>query len=218
MNRKLKALGLALLTAFALSAVSAAGASANGEHEFHSEVDHTILDVHGGLQVFTTTPGNLTCETVTGDATTTTKTVNEITGTNIIYSGCERDDGVKTHVKMRSCDYKFTSEGTPDAPVHIECATAGDEIRINATFLGAEIACVRVPAQTPTGGGVSYETIGTGPEREITADVTVSGITYTELGICSHGEVTTTNNGTYNADFTVTGTDTEEKQVGVFFT
>jgi len=44
MNRKLKALGLALFAAFALSAMTASGASA-AEELFHSSQEHTILDV-----------------------------------------------------------------------------------------------------------------------------------------------------------------------------
>jgi|GEM_PF-3402549 len=55
MHRKPKALGLVLFAAFALSAMTASGASAAGER-FHSAADHTILDItqdgaEGVLQV-----------------------------------------------------------------------------------------------------------------------------------------------------------------------
>lgn len=209
MNRKLKALGLALVASFAMSAVAASGASASGEL-FHAGQAHTILDAHGGLQTFVTNPSTLTCTTVTADATTTVVTPSSITATDVTYSGCKNADNITTHVQMRSCDYLFTSEATPThAPVHIQCSTAGDEIRINGTVLGAEVTCVRVPAQTPTGGGVTYSNVA-GGDVKITA--TVTGIEYTVQGFCGSETV---NNGTYNASVTVGGTDTVGNNVNV---
>ena len=218
MNRKLKALGLTLMATLALSALAASGASAAGE-QFHAEVDHAVLDASGGLQTFTTTVGELTCEKVTGDATIAEKvtTTSEITATGIVYSGnCKRSDGVKTDIDMKHCDYLFTSEksGT-HAPVHIKCENVGEHIAVNATILGSLVACVKVPPQTPTGGGVTYDSNGSGSSRTVTITATVTGIEYTEVGAC--GKNTVANDGTYTGSVTITGTNTGGAQVGIWW-
>ena len=221
MSHKLKALGLALFAVLALSAVSASGASAAGEL-FHAETAHSTLDftqdgngTTTGLQVFETTiEGALECTGVSGSATLTASTVTQVTATPV-YSGCKKGS-LNTDVKMRSCDYLFTSEITPThAQVHIQCATPGDHIQVNGTILGSEVACVKIPAQTPTGGGVTYHNIGSGTTREVTITATVTGIEYTEVGAC--GSNTVANDGKYTGNVLVTGTNTAGEHEGVWW-
>ena len=211
MSIKLKALGLALVAACAISAIAASSASATGE-KFTSNKEHTILSaaqVAGGKQIFETTVGPLTCTEVSVDEATMATGVESVITAKPTYGGCTGEIGgvtVTTRVTMTSCDYKFTSEvpaGKEHAEVHIECTTAGDEIDVEGKFLGVFLQCVKVPAQTPTGGGVVYTNSGT---DHIKIKATVTGIKYTEMGSCGSG---TANDGKYEGEVTVSGKDTE---------
>src|SRR6476619_3872859 len=225
MNRKLKALGLALFAAFALSAMTASGASA--AEEFHSSEAHTILDVTQdgtegsitGQQIFETTVGKLSCTGVEASVTLTAKTLSEITAVPT-YTKCNKiengAEGLVTHVKFTSCDYLFTSKksGT-HSQVHIQCSTPGDHIHVNATFLGSEILCMTIPPQTPTSGGVVYHNLGEPPAtRTITIEVTVEGIEYTEKGACGSSTV---NNGKYFGNVLVQGTNTNNEETDIWW-
>jgi len=224
MNRKLKALGLALFAAFALSAMTASGASA--AEEFHSSEAHTILDVTQdgtegsitGQQIFETTVGKLSCTGVEASVTLTAKTLSEITAVPT-YTKCNKiengAEGLVTHVKFTSCDYLFTSKksGT-HSQVHIQCSTPGDHIHVNATFLGSEVQCVTIPPQTPTGGGVTYHPVGSAPKRTLTIEATVTGIEYTEKGICGSAVA---NNGIYNGNVLVQGTNTNNEEIDIWW-
>jgi len=226
MNRKLKALALALFAAFALSAMTASSASASGE-TFHSDGDHTILDVtqdgtegsSTGQQIFETTAGKLSCTGVEASITLTATTTGEITAVPT-YTKCNKieggAEGLTTHVKMTSCDYLFTAESTPThAQVHIQCSTPGDHIHVNATFLGSEILCMTIPPQTPTSGGVVYHNLGEPPAtRTITIEVTVEGIEYTEKGACGSSTV---NNGKYFGNVLVQGTNTNNEETDIWW-
>ena len=206
MSIKLKALGLALVAACAMSAIAASSASAAGE-KFTSNREHTILSTSSiNKQVFTTTAGTIECtEASVDEATMATGAESAITA-KPTYNGCTGVIGgsaVTTRITMTSCDYKFTSEvpaGKEHAEVHIECTTAGDEIDIEGKFLGVFVQCIKVPAQTPTGGGVTYENSGT---DHIKIKATLTGIKYTEIGGC--GSNTNVNDGTYSGEITVSG-------------
>ena len=204
----------------------ASGASAAGER-FHAETAHSTLDftqdgtegTATGTQTFATTVGSLTCTGVKGSATLTEATPSSITLVPE-YTNCAKIEGgvegTKLDIKMRSCDYLFTAErsGT-HAQVHIKCTTAGDHIATNATILGSEVACMKFPAQTLTGGGVVYHNIGSGTTREITIETTVTGLEYTEVGAC--GSNTVANDGTFQGNLLVTGTNTNGEHEGVWW-
>jgi len=224
MSNKVKALGLALFAALALSAMTASGASAAGEL-FHSSQEHTTLDITQdgtegsatGVQTFSTTAGQFTCTGVEASVTLTEKTGREITAVpsitkcNKIESGKE---GLTLHLKFTSCDTLITSErsGT-HAPVHIQCTTPGDHVHVAATFLGSEILCMTIPSQTPTGGGVVYHNIGTNP-RTVTVEATISGIEYTEKGACGSS---VGNDGTLAGNLLVQGTSTDGNEIDVWW-
>ena len=209
MTIKLKVLGLALVAACAMSAMAATSASATGE-KFTSDKTHTILSASAiNNQVLTTTVGATECTEISFDEATMASTaVTEITA-KPTYSGCVDTIGgskVTARVNMTSCDYKFTSEipaGKEHSQLHIECTTAGDEIDWEVKVLGVFVQCLKIPAQTPTGGGVTYANSGT---DHIKMKFTVTGIKYTELGSC--GNNTNVNDGTYEGEVTVSGKDT----------
>ena len=210
MSIKLKALSLGLVAAFAISAIAASSALAvEVPAKFTSTKEHTILSATAiNNQVFTTTAGTTECTAVAVDeATMATGVESAITATPT-YTGCIGflPSSVTIRVTMTSCDYKFTSEvpaGREHAELHIECTTAGDEIDWEAKFLGVFVQCLKVPPQTPTGGGVTYANSGI---DHIKIKATVTGIKYTEVGACGPG---TANDGAYFGEVTVSGKDTE---------
>ena len=226
MSYKSKALGFTLFAVLALSAVSVSGASAAGER-FHAETAHTTLDftqdgTEGSAtatQKIATTVGEFDCTGMRGTVTLTEATPTAITLVPD-YAGCFKIEGggkgATVHVRMRSCDYLFTSEkSNSHGPVHIRCTTPGDHIQINATILGTEALCIKIPAQTPTGGGATYHNVGSGTTREVTIEATVTGIEYTEINVCGSGTVA--NDGTYTGNFLATGTNTVGEHEGVWW-
>ncbi len=206
MSNKLKVLGLAFVAIFAMSAVAASAASA--AETFHSDGHPTTLTAEAKTnQVFTTTVGKVTCTAVSLDNTTiTAEETHEITA-HPTYTGCTGPLGITIRVNMTSCDYNFTSTRTGEhAQVHIECATTGDEIDVRKEIFGVESECIRVPAQTPTGGGVTYTNGEANGIRDVVVKATVTGIKYTEMGGVGCGTAgTVVNDGTYTGEVTVKG-------------
>jgi hypothetical protein len=110
MTRKLKALGLALVAAFAMSAVLASGAQANGT--LSADTGEANVDLTGSLishngvthHSFNTFFGTVTCTNVTFEGTTSQGST-ELT---IIpsYTGCTTN-GKPTTITMNGCDYIF---------------------------------------------------------------------------------------------------------------
>jgi hypothetical protein len=171
MTRNLKALGLALLAVFAMSAVAASGASA-AEDTFTSEVAATDLTGTGGLSEFRYTPGSAaaSCKTATFDGTIEGEDANEIT----VHPTYENDCtvfGVNATIDTEDCNYVITGETdeNEDAAVHIECDEPGDEITITGP------CTIHIPPQTPTGGGASFANNA----GDVEVKATVTGITST---------------------------------------
>jgi hypothetical protein len=111
---------------------------------------------------------------------------------------------------MNGCGYTFTAGETLNAMettasvIHITCPK---EKVISVSVAG--LCTVEVPAQTPTGGHVVYRTItGAGGINHVTAEATVTGITYDQTGIfCPNGGTKHGANGEYKGKITITGTN-----------
>ncbi|HVI70064.1 MAG TPA: hypothetical protein VM656_01085 [Pyrinomonadaceae bacterium] len=220
MTRNLKVLGLALMTAFAMSAVAASAASAQAFH-FASEAEHTILTgKQEGSDVFTTHAGTVTCTTAkytgTIQSATKTTTVAEVTPE---YSGCTAFGFANVPIHHNECKYKFVAgtkeSGNYEGSIDIVCPT-GKKIEITAPG-----CLVTVGPQTGL-KKVTFHNVGASATREITATVNLTGIKYEEhaptfFSTCEYDTVAT-NNGTYTGNAIVTGEDTEGKHVGLFLT
>ena len=191
MIRNLKVLGLALAAVFAFSAMSASAASA--EKLFHSESEKTILT---GTEVeevvFDAGGGTIKCPESVYDATTSAKTVTEITVEPTYKTEKCKAFGLETHVLMNGCDYVFTLEpGTTETtggsthtsgPVHIKCPE-GKKIELTVTkLLGGSRCTVDVPAQTPTKPTVDYKNEGKEKTRDVLITSTIEGVTYEVTG------------------------------------
>lgn len=227
MSNKLRALGLILFATFAMSvaATGVASAEEGTEEKFHSEVDHTILDVfqESEVQLFSTGEGEVTCTEVSATQTIEGKTTESITVVPEYGGHCTVSGPPGTfpaHIEFTECDYDFTSTKVGNhSPVHVNCPEE-QEIHVKATFLGFKIQCITIPGQEPTGGGVTYKAgEPTEGKKTITVEATVEGIEYTTHKNCGgSGEpYEVLNNATYTGDATVWGTDTDGNKVDIWW-
>jgi hypothetical protein len=209
MIRNLKVLGLALVAAFALSAVVASAASAH----FTSGADSTTLTATAlNEQVFVThgTPGENTevkCTqvSVTGGPFGTDETeltVHPTYGGTCTITVEGVGSGLTAEVKSNGCNYIFTTTLTNN--IHIECG-ANESIEVKAFILGKFRNCLDVHAQTPTTALVDYfnHTNPATGKMDVEIESTVDGITYEKTGSCAFG-TTEGNDAEYNGNVTVT--------------
>lgn len=183
--------------------------------EFKMESSQTtVTGSQEGSDVFTTDGGTVTCKTATyvGSVTGTSATEAEVAPT---YSGCTAFGFINVPIDLNECKYKFTAgsriEGNFEGSVHVVCPE-GKAVEITAP------GCrVTVGAQTP-GGTITYTNIGTGTTRELTLDVNVTGVHYTEDnngGGCVKAGAEKTN-GTYTGHTIVTGENASQQQHGIW--
>lgn len=223
MNRKIKALGLALFAVFALSAVSASAASAVVQHHITSDTatETTSLTAKSiGKQVFKATPGNdrVECEEVNVHGEFIGSEATEIT-VEPTFTKCkafQNGEELTASVESTGCHFTFTGETTEDsteeqtAVVHLPpCETqegGGAGFMINVTFL--ELECIDVvPEQTLH--GIKFTDDEANPNALI-IDAKVHGIHSKTTGACVvEGEETHTE-GTFEGSSTVTGYETTE--------
>lgn len=213
MIRNLKALGLALVAMFAMSAMASSTASAQTTDLLTSGINKTFLTgtSHDNAFKITSPATEFKCTTAKFSGEIDKATVSEATvkasyngTTNIVphTTHCSSSVGQVT-VDMNSCDYLLTGKtdgkhnnvSNTHAQVHIVCGTAGDHIVITSG-----LCTVRVPAHTPTEGGVTFTTEGT--PSTVKMNITVTGVTYTAHGgFCGLGGISTHGN---NADYSGT--------------
>jgi hypothetical protein len=207
MNRKLKALGLALAAVMALAAFAGSASAA----EFHSEVAHTeISGSQVGSAVFTTNAGTVKCTEATYSGTQTTGvTSTEVTVTPK-YGGCTAFGFIGATIDVNGCPKRFTANASPF--LHLICFEKSIEIT-------TPTCTVTVGAQT-IGLGLTYTNEGAGTTRDIRVKASVSGLTYTQhnksFPNCTGGAGTFTN-GTYTGEETVKGANTAGTQVGIWW-
>ncbi len=222
MIRNLKAMGLALVAVFAISALTASAALAATDVFTTADTNPVLLTGVGHDHVFTTGGTKFECTTSkfagTAQNKATTATVDpEYSGKigqtphnndGSVAAECNSSIGTVT-VHMNGCHYTLTgnttgSDSGTDATVWIACPEK-EEIKITSST-GAVIA---IPSQTPTTGGVTYTNVGNHPGGESMAvKATVTGITYTcspafTCGLA--GLPTEGNNANYTGNVTVTG-------------
>jgi len=207
MLRTLKAaLGLGLLAALAMSAMSVMSASAITSGHFTSDVATTKLDIsevtgstHQIKFHAPTLGATVECHHPTYSAHLTNTTAQFIT-VQPVYANCTNQDAQTVTVTMNGCDYTFTSRTAGHATTHFKCPV-GVKAEIhtpNGTFTFG--------TQTPTGGGATYTTTTENNKHAITANITVTGIHYECHGLCAIFGTTGTNAEMTGAA-TIKGTD-----------
>ena len=204
MNLKLKALGLALVAAFAMSAVMASAASAI---EFHAGEAHTLLN---GSQVgghsFTVGSGfgAITCKKAnfTGTTTKTTETSQVITPE---YKECTDSFGRVAHETINATHrYTPPTVTTGDAEYHLE-----GSITIEITGAGCT---VHIPIQT--GNHIVYHVIANGDVETTTTTSNLTTITTGGFLNCGVIEGHHTG-GSYTGTTVVAGTNTAGGNVNI---
>jgi hypothetical protein len=232
MSLKLKALGLALIAALAVGAVSVMSATANpGEKQGHFTSDaagawtHVTGSREGTLHenVFIdhALGDALTCTTVNATASVGVATATELTATPT-FAGCKTtNEGREFHVDMNACAFVLTifeKPETKDQTTHLECP-AGKEVTLTVTGPFGVKCTIHIPPQTPTTGGVVYTTTTDANKKHtLTGEITAFGITNnrTEEGFggclfnAGHG-----NNATLLGKATAQGKDTNGKVVNI---
>lgn len=227
MIRNLRTLVLSLGAVFLLGALWASSASANPTIWFEGEAG--IQTVTGEQEpetwdLFTITPGpnqkTTTCTAAhyTNETSTVDTTESEIEVTPT-YDGCTTS-GLHTIVKPNGCDYRFhtpvTNGGLRTANVAITCP-AGKVIEVTPTLFGTSKCTVTVPPQTPKGHAIFTNT-GAGSGRDVTVNITLEGIKYTEdagtgFEACANGGG---EDGTYTGKAIVRGRNHAGEAKGVW--
>ena len=219
MTRYLKALGLAMMAAFAFRAVAAAGASAQ-QGVFTTETGTTSVigkENPEGTNAFTAFGAQTVCpgseytankinttphEPVPNGATETTVTPH--------YKNCENGSGSPRTVNLNSCDYEFydftTTGGVPGTYgflVRIVCDVPGDAIEVE----GTAFCPVKVPAQEGLTGLHATNVEGTPDKVRISGEI--HNVTATHC-IAGH-----TPSARQHQDVTVEGFDEFEEAKGI---
>ena len=206
MNRKIKALGLALVAALALNAVMASTASA----QFTSSSTHTIYSgVQEGNLLFTAGEGfgSMKCTTVTVAGTSSSTNAADLTITPT-YAGCSDSFGRTVHVD-NTLTYTFTktgtSGGTPIGSIHIS-----GSLTLTTTSSGSVVCTVHFIAPQ-TVNGITYHNSGSGLKLTV-AIVTLKSRTTGSFFSCGLAEGEHTE-GTITGTMNWTGVETAGKPV-----
>ncbi len=179
MRRNLKAL---LAAATALGAFGVLGVSGAQAAEFHCSAEpcrvtlnpdgtgktaHVVIVIKGSKGTFSTT-----CESITGEGTSSTKTFSELRVVNIKGSGCSIG-GVPVALKMNGCEYLYKATGT----LTIICPEGKE---IEAGF--PEGCLYNIPSQGPL-SGVKYHDAGV-TKSELTLEMAVKGMVVSANSKC----------------------------------
>jgi hypothetical protein len=208
MSNKLKALGLGLIAAMAMSAMVVVNATAQtGGHFVSSASKTTLTGTEGGTHVlhFKSEGGaagseiGCTQDSYTGTVSAETVTSVDITPTwnNCFTTG---SPGTIFDIEEQSCFFRFTVGPNPEGhnTAHVVCSKAGD-----AFVIKHPNCTIRVPPQEVN--GVAYKTTVENGVHAITLESTVKNITaHYEAGFCVF--LGTTHTSEMNGSVTVRGT------------
>ena len=198
MIRKFKALGLALVAVFAMSALAATGASAAS---FNSEANTTIVTGDDDNSTHTFAAGGVAVECTESTFTgTQSGTASATLSVRPIYNGCTFL-GEPATVHTTGCTYEFSAvtNATGHLPAKIEC-TGSNMIKVTTS------ACSLTFNTTDTDRGVTATNLGSGKTADVTIHATADA-EFTKSGpLCF---LVVGNKGTYTGTSTLKGyTDT----------
>jgi hypothetical protein len=243
MTRNLKALGLALMAAFALSAVAASAASAAEQGKLTASESVTLTGTETGaganfLEIpilgTTTCPGstytghkyNVTPhERIPSGETTATITPHYAT----ICTTSTLLGNRPTTVTMNGCDYVFhignttpagNANGTYGVTADLKCPTAATRVEVHVyksgstAHLDSESVCTIKFGETGNQGLVGLHLTNTATDFDITGEIT--GASYTREGsLCGSGSGA---NAKLGVDATVKGHNAAGQNINVNIT
>jgi len=205
MIRKSKFLGAALVAVLAMSAVAVTAASGDVFTRETAELS-TLSAGQEGTSVMKFHGGELKCTNVTYAGSVGPSSIT-VTPT---YSGCTTV-GLSAAVDMNGCTYRFNITGgtSTGASLDIVC-TGTNEITITAPAVGTKKCIKHIPAQTDL-TTITGTNIGSGTTKEVTLDINISNMKYSqtagtsETGNCATADNTT--GGTYTETSTFKGSN-----------
>lgn len=234
MSLKSKVLGLAALTAFALSAITmltGASAETGGHFVTNDASGHTILkgeDKPGNTIVIVdhhNKEAKITCsKDATYHGTLTTQTVTELTLTPTFPTGeaCKAElPGLGARVAdfdANGCDFSFTigASFNGDNTTHIKCPTGKD---LQVTVTGPFGTCtITVKPQTPASGSGYYPVGEEGNEHALTIKPTLREIHAEYIGgpfKCGVAEGTTSKEVSFDNRISLKAYNTAGEQRGI---
>jgi hypothetical protein len=217
MKRNLKALGLAMVAALALSAVAASSAQALNAHHFQVGKAPAVITAHdetgAAKPAFSITGGEhvVECGTATYEGTVNKKIENTEVTVVPTYSGCEVDGLIPATIDVNHCAYLLTNKtnANGDAELHIECAKKEGteehtEITITYEIFGSKCVVHIHPTQTLVGVHYTQTENPESKKKDITIKATLSGIKYLETGSGFCPPTHTGEDGTLNGGITAT--------------
>lgn len=192
MIRKFKVFSLAAVMALALTAVAASAAQA--APLFHTETaPATITGSQIGEQIFTTKEGTVTCKkaTFTGTSSVTTTAVQDLAPK---YEECTAFGFIGASVTAEGgCVYRFTLvEGSSPPTAKVNVCPTGGQVKVVGGFCTMTIG----NSGNTSLSHIVFSNEGSKTTRDIKANVTVEGVTYTagsgcvEPGTFSDGKLT----------------------------
>ena len=207
MTRKLKALCLALVAAFAVNAMVASGASA--EDLFTSDSTKGKTQITGEQELgskhkFTVIGQPIECEKAVFHGTTVANSVNQVTITPT-YENCTYN-GSAAQVTLNSCKYNITAQtnATNHNVVHIvECPTSAP-ILVHIIVGGA--TCTLTIINQTTGEGVKITNETSGANKALTVLATAKVEIHAAAGVLACKALAGTKPA-YTGATTLTGTD-----------
>jgi len=212
MTRNFKAIGLTLVAAVAMTALSASAASA-AEFRHQGEENSKVIanNVGEGNHVFTAgLIGSISCSTATFTGTEYLPSPQATITVIPAYSGCTFLGVANVKVNMEGCEYRFntpTGTGPFTGSVTILCPV-GKKINFEASGCKVEVG-------EQTVSSVSFTNLATSP-KSVTVKSNVTGITYTGSALCP-GATGTHSDGTYSGSAISKAETKETKEiVGAF--
>ncbi len=208
MARDNKTLGIVLLATLAACIGLTSPASAT---MFHSEFEKTQWTgtAEGTSRFEVDELGGVQCTGVQYKGTTSSKTVSAVLASPT-YAGCKGNFlGIEGFISPNGCSFQLQAGtvegGNNEGSVDIVCS--GGEIALTTSKVGVTKCTTHIPPQTGK-KTITYFNTGSGSTREITAELSLTGLTYSQtegsgLGKCP--STTDTKNGTYTAKALITG-------------
>jgi hypothetical protein len=237
MTRNLKALGLALVAVFAMSAIAASAAQATvGSISYDKTATKVTAtqDATAPNQVFTLTGGavSVTCNEyhatalLDGTGNQTTIETKEMAYTHNGTNECASNiSGFTPKVEMNECQYKFHAGNTIGELSNMEIEATADVVNCNATnpyvvVNGGGVCTARVFGNTLNQGltGIKIRTITGGAKEDLTLEANVTGLHATHTGGCAFFGDKTTTEGTYTGKVTITAEDNSAVQKDITVT
>jgi hypothetical protein len=218
MTRNLKALGLALIAVFAMSALVASAAQAEftftgWETNESTHVHTTFKSAQTGAfsDAFQVTSGKtaLRCQSANGEGTSTTGDDATVTLAVIYSSNCSAAEIQNTAtVEPTSCHFRFHVTGKHTeheytGTADVFCTTPGDSIHVtiwtSTNHSGAPTCEITIPEQNGI-NGITYTNITGGAKKTIQVDINATNVTtnMTKGGIlCGESTGVTATTGTF---------------------